>query len=568
MTTTKDGDNESSGSGSAYVEATREVHYVERDNERAALAYDHEATRCEQERDLRGAAAAWNGLGNLRLEQGWMSDAAVLFADARALAEQADAPDLVVLTTIGLGEVAFRSGDLARASTYFTRSLSDARATGHHLGIALLLAARLSQDSGDFETAETMMKEAEAELLRAGDLRRVLMARVRTAVLDLERGEHARALQKIELAKTSAAEPPIDPYVMRELTIYSAMALALLGRTEEARAAVKRARTFAGWGGGARHFRHVYSCAETLADAMAPETRASAERELAAVRQPGPDGVSAVHCFYIVRVAARLLAKKLASSISPTIVERGVDVDEKVLAPIAIRGMETLLLTLLDLEAEAYVRRFSDLRDPSGRALVSRHGQSRPRALPIGPIGISIKAPRIRDWRKNQRFVSRILPPNRPPALGGAHRLVAVYLRAWVSGDFSDVRRHLEGLATGIADITPVIDALANQRLEWRSSPLLLSDAERPLGVAVPVVHKAEASRTMALLLLESASLRILEATIGDPREVDDWRVLLERALERGLPRASLAVIDAANSDAVFRSLCLDLSGSPHLLAK
>lgn len=544
----------------------REAHYVQRDAERAFEAYERAATTAERSNDLRGAANALFGLATLRLEQGWIADASAFLSDARDRATRAKAEDLIVLFQIAAAEVFFRSGDLDAARDGFEEALESATRTGHHLGLALLSSARIAQEEGDYTRAKATMEKARA--LLEGDPRRLTMLRVRSAVLALEDDDTRQAVDLLAEARAQASAVEgmkLDPFVLREMWLYSAMALALLGDDGEARKALEEARSFRGGGAAARHFRHVMGLTQTLVDVIAQkedklkqEVIARARQELQAVRAPGPDGVSAVNCFYVVRVAARLLDRAIGSveadarssrtTIEPVIwppsssatSESARSVIE-VLDEVASSAMSILITSLLDTEADLYVSKHAR----RGEADVARHGRARPRAVPVASLQVTIAAPRVRDRRPHQSMQSRILPPNRPPALGGAHRLVAAILRGFITGDFTEVRTRLGAITPALEGIDTAIDAVQTERSAWQGRALTDLKVARLLGAIVPVVHDdAASSATMksqtALLvigILPSNKKQLLAATIGDTHSLDDWQSLITNVTQRGLTR-------------------------------
>jgi tetratricopeptide (TPR) repeat protein len=545
------------------LDEAREAHYVHRDSERAAEAYERAIAHAEREGDAARAAAALIGIGTLRLEQGWLADATAMFADARERTERVPSPhgeELRAQIAILEAENALRSGDLARARTGFEDALEQATRTQHHLGLALMASARVAQDDGDFELAAATMERARAAFEREGDPRRATILGVRTAVLALERGDVDAALALLEDARASA-RAPLDPFVVRELQLYSAMALALAGRTKEADAAVGGARELRGAGGASRHFRHVIALTQALVDVSrsdaTEEVTAAARRELDLAKRRGPDGVSASNCFYIVRVAARLLERALPR-IEPAgdpevplvhwpappgaAATTGSGTNALLIASlteIATAGIAGLVTAVLAAEAELYVKAAEGARDRRGEPLVARHGRARPRVVPVGPLAVTISAPRVRDRRVvrgvSQKYVSRLLPPNRPPVLGGGHRLVAAWLRAWVTGDVAEVRRRLD--AVSAPGIDEAVAGLVAQREAWRSESLADLRVARLAPFAVPIVHVEGEPRAALFLaaVLPSGSARILDVVVGGGRLEDEWRALVDRAAARGL---------------------------------
>ena len=80
-------------------------------------------------------------------------------------------------------------------------------------------------------------------------------------------------------------------------------------------------------------------------------------------------------------------------------------------------GARTMLAAALEAEVDAYLAELRDERDESGRALVTRNGHARPRAVQTVAGAVAIRAPRVNDRRvdeetgKKAKFKSAIVPP-------------------------------------------------------------------------------------------------------------------------------------------------------------
>src|SRR5262249_33665153 len=150
-------------------------------------------------------------------------------------------------------------------------------------------------------------------------------------------------------------------------------------------------------------------------------------------------------------------------------------------------GLGVILEVLLDVEADAYVASFEDRRDVNGRALVARNGVARARSVPMGPVSVVVRAPRVNGRRvgngERQKVTSTVLVPRRPPAVGGAYKLALDLVCDWATGDFSSVAAHLS--ARGIAGAASVKAALALLRRRWDEEPIADLRFERVLADVV-----------------------------------------------------------------------------------
>jgi len=111
------------------------------------------------------------------------------------------------------------------------------------------------------------------------------------------------------------------------------------------------------------------------------------------------------------------------------------------LEEIAREGARKMLAEALELEVNEFLRKYSNLKDESGKQLVVRNGYSPEREIMTGIGNIEIKQPRIDDRKirfeqKVPIYSSEILPKylRRIPSIDNL--LPALYLKGVSTGDF------------------------------------------------------------------------------------------------------------------------------------
>jgi tetratricopeptide (TPR) repeat protein len=302
-------------SGHELLAAARRTHYGDRDVARASAEYERALEHCDRSGDAAVGAAVATELANLRIEQGWWSEAVALVHDAKQRAARAPDTTLGVRLDTMTGEIALRSGDRDGARRAFARAIATARRTGHDLGRALAAGARVAQDDDRLDDAARMFDEAIAEFERDGDRRSVTLARFRRGLVALER-RATDALAILEAAGADGGDDDVDPLIRREGALYSAVAYAFAGRDADARAALDRARDVPDGWTSSRHARHVVAVFDALVAAIRdePGARARAADAALAAEAPGADGSAAVNCFYVVRAAVRLVRSVVAEA--------------------------------------------------------------------------------------------------------------------------------------------------------------------------------------------------------------------------------------------------------------
>src|SRR5262245_60752172 len=179
--------------GPEALRRAHDAHYRERDVARAWSEYERALAGFERAGDATAAAEVVTELANLRLEQGWWSEAVALVHDAKVRAARAGSTALGVRLETMTGEIALRTGDREAAARSFARAIDAARRTGHELGAVLMFGARVVQDEGRLDEAAELLDEAIEVLRASGDSRRATLARLRRGLVALEQGGDALA---------------------------------------------------------------------------------------------------------------------------------------------------------------------------------------------------------------------------------------------------------------------------------------------------------------------------------------------------------------------------------------
>lgn len=173
---------------------------AELDNVRAALQWVRTSRAVES--GLRLASALWLfwlNRGYLTEGQSWLEE---LLALEASLTQTPVTPSIRAKALYATAVLAFRRGDLARATTLAEASLSLAREAldQPRLGTVLNLLAILATEQGDYTRAASMHEEALALNRRLGDTNRVSVALVNLGVIARRRSEYSRAVALYEEA--------------------------------------------------------------------------------------------------------------------------------------------------------------------------------------------------------------------------------------------------------------------------------------------------------------------------------------------------------------------------------
>lgn len=130
------------------------------------------------------------------------------------------------------------------------------------------------------------------------------------------------------------------------------------------------------------------------------------------------------------------------------------------LSEIIRKGARKLLAEALEVEIEAVIESYKDLRLPDGRQRVTRNGYLPDRTIQTGVGGVRVTAPRVRDRAEKTeenriRFSSNIRPSYLRKTRSLAELIPWLYLKGISTGDFSDALVALVGKnAPGLSPAT------------------------------------------------------------------------------------------------------------------
>ena len=75
---------------------------------------------------------------------------------------------------------------------------------------------------------------------------------------------------------------------------------------------------------------------------------------------------------------------------------------------IAREGARRMLIEALQAEVSDYIDKNQNLRDEDGHRLVVRHGKAQARRVTLGSGTLEVQAPRVRDRRLGESFLSHL----------------------------------------------------------------------------------------------------------------------------------------------------------------
>jgi transposase-like protein len=223
-----------------------------------------------------------------------------------------------------------------------------------------------------------------------------------------------------------------------------------------------------------------------------------------------------------------------------------VDLDE--LARLAAREYIALAL---EAERRAHLEAHTQLLDEDGRRLVVGHGRGRPRQVTTAAGAIEVRAPRVRDRREGERFVSALLPPylRRSPKVGTV--LPLLYLHGLSSGDFVPALAEFFGSDAGLSasTITRLTESWQAEHAEWERRDLSDVDFVYCWVDGVHTRVRLEQDRLCCLVVVGvrlDGTKELVAVRDGYRESTESWAELLRDLRERGLEAPVVAVGDGA----------------------
>jgi transposase-like protein len=237
--------------------------------------------------------------------------------------------------------------------------------------------------------------------------------------------------------------------------------------------------------------------------------------------------------------------------------ESGKDSSPSLIDEIVREGARRMLAEALAAEVDAYIARFADERDGSGRRLVVRNGYHQSREVLTSAGAVEVIAPRVNDNRtdlatgERKRFSSAILPPwaRKTPKI--TEVLPLLYLHGLSSGDFVPALGQFLGSSAGLS--APVITRLTET---WQAEQRAF--AQRDLSAVDYVYLWADGIHVNIRLEEHKLCLLVMIGVRADGRKelialadgyresAESWADLLRDCARRGMRAPVLAVGDGA----------------------
>ncbi len=229
---------------------------------------------------------------------------------------------------------------------------------------------------------------------------------------------------------------------------------------------------------------------------------------------------------------------------------------EDPLMEILRKGAREMLKAALEAEVDSFLERFEEVKDATGKRMVTRNGYLPERTIQTGLGDIPVKAPRVADRRTDERkirFTSSILPPYLKRTKSIEELLPWLYLKGISTGDFGEALSALLGKnAPGLSasTISRLKDVWSEELKEWKQRSL---KGKEYVYFWVDGIHfgarMEDASQCMLVIIgaTKSGDKELLTIVDGYRESEQSWLEALNELKRLGLKKApKLAVGDGA----------------------
>ena len=229
---------------------------------------------------------------------------------------------------------------------------------------------------------------------------------------------------------------------------------------------------------------------------------------------------------------------------------------EDPLMEILRQGAQKMLKAVLEAEVDSFLARFEEVKDASGKRMVTRNGYLPERTIQTGLGDIPVKAPRVADRRQSKtkiRFTSSILPPYLKRTKSIEELLPWLYLKGISTGDFGEALTALLGKdAPGLSasTISRLKDVWSEELKEWKERSL---KSKEYVYIWVDGIHfgarMEDASQCMLVIIgaTKSGEKELLTIVDGYRESEQSWLEALNELKRLGMKKSpKLAVGDGA----------------------
>jgi len=220
------------------------------------------------------------------------------------------------------------------------------------------------------------------------------------------------------------------------------------------------------------------------------------------------------------------------------------------------QGARKMLMAALEAEVEAFVKQHQHLVDDQGHRQVVRNGYGQEREIQTGVGAIEVKAPRVKDKRKQGgkvRFSSAILPPYLRRTKSLDELIPWLYLKGLSTGDFSEALTALLGKnAPGLSasTISRLKDSWQADLEAWQKRSLMGKEYAYFWVDGVHFGARMENEKQCILVVMGAMAdgqKELVGMTDGYRESEQSWYELLVDLKKRGLKTGpKLAVGDGA----------------------
>lgn len=216
------------------------------------------------------------------------------------------------------------------------------------------------------------------------------------------------------------------------------------------------------------------------------------------------------------------------------------------------QAAQEMLKKALQLEAEEYINKFTDVVDEQGHRMVVKNGFAKERTITAGSGAMKVNAPRVDDRREGEKFISKLLPPYLRKSPKVESLLPLLYLKGLSTNDFKSAFAEFLGEGTmGLspASIVKLKKMWEDEYKKWQKRAITNNHVYIWADGVNVQVRLGEDKKVCLLVIIgvtASGDKELLSVSSGYRESKESWLSVLRDLVDRGFKAPLVAVGDGA----------------------
>lgn len=216
-------------------------------------------------------------------------------------------------------------------------------------------------------------------------------------------------------------------------------------------------------------------------------------------------------------------------------------------------GVKEMLVTALEAEVAEYINKFKSEVDENGYRRVVRHGYGKSRKITTSAGNVTLKAPRVKDRREGEKFISRVLPPYLRKSAKVESLIPALYLRGLSTGKICEtLKEYFEGdssMGLSPATVSKLLKSWEKEFEQFKHGKITKRFAyiwADGVNVKVRLGDDKKVCLLVIIGVTETGEKELIAVHDGYRESQESWATVLRNLVSRGFKAPLLAIGDGA----------------------